>query len=163
MAKTAKPRPHVTLDLKGTACPGPLLGARRVLDDMLAGEVLLLISDCPATRDDLAAWPRYADVQILKTEKRARGATGYYIRKGGGGKRVSPHAVLDVRGATCPGPVLEANKLLKRMQSGEVLQLVSDCPGVRADVRSWVKATGLELAGSRERAPGEYEFHIRKR
>jgi len=162
MAKTAKPRPHVTLDMKGTACPGPMLGARRVLDDMLPGEVLLLISDCPATRDDLSAWPRYADVQILKAEKRPRGATAYYIRKGGG-RRVSPHAVLDVRGATCPAPVLEAGKLLRRMQPGEVLQLVSDCPGARADVRSWVKATGLELAGARERAPGEYEFHIRKR
>jgi TusA-related sulfurtransferase len=49
------------------------------------------------------------------------------------------------------------------MQAGEVLQLVSDCPGIRADVRSWVKATGMELADARERAPGEYEFHIRKR
>jgi tRNA 2-thiouridine synthesizing protein A len=162
MARTAKPKPHVTLDMKGAACPGPMLGARRVLDELLPGEVLLLISDCPATRDDLYSWPRYADVEILKSEKRARGATAYYIRKGGG-RRVSPHAVLDVRGATCPGPVLEAKKLLKRMQAGEVLQLVSDCPGVRSDVRSWVKATGLELAGARERAPGEYEFHIRKR
>jgi TusA-related sulfurtransferase len=162
MAKTAKPKPHVTLDMKGAACPGPMLGARRVLDDLLPGEVLLLISDCPGTRDDLYSWPRYADVEILGSETRPRGATAYYIRKGGG-RHVSPHAVLDMRGATCPGPVLEAKKRLNRMKAGEVLQLVSDCPGIRSDVRSWVKATGLELAGARERAPGEYEFHIRKR
>ena len=162
MAKTAKPKPQVTLDMKGAACPGPMLGARRVLDDLLPGQVLLLVSDCPATRDDLRSWPRYAEVEILRTETRARGATAYYIRKGGG-RRVSPHVVLDVRGATCPGPVLAAGKLVKRMKAGEVLQLVSDCPGIRSDVRSWVKATGLELAGARERAPGEYEFHIRKR
>jgi TusA-related sulfurtransferase len=162
MAKTAKLKPHVTLDMKGAACPGPLLGARRVLDELLPGEVLLLISDCPATRDDLYSWPKYADVEIVKSEKRPRGGTGYYIRKGKG-RRVSPNAVLDARGATCPGPVVEARKLLKRMQEGEVLQLVSDCPGIRADVRSWVKATGLELADARERAPGEFEFHIRKR
>ena len=162
MARTPKLKAHVTLDMKGAACPGPLLGARRVLDDLLPGEVLLLVSDCPATRDDLYSWPKYADVEILKSEKQARGATRYYIRKGKG-RRVSPNTVLDMRGATCPGPVLEAKKLLMRMQSGEVLQLVSDCPGVRADVRSWVKATGLELADARERAPGEFEFHIRKR
>jgi len=162
MAKTAKLTPHVTLDMKGAACPGPMLGARRVLDGLLPGEVLLLISDCSATRDDLYSWPKYTDVEILKAEKRAKGATAYYIRKGEG-RRVSPNAVLDARGATCPGPVLEAKTLLKRMQPGEVLQLVSDCPGVRSDVRSWVKATGLELADARERAPGEYEFHIRKR
>ena len=68
-----------------------------------------------------------------------------------------------MRGATCPGPVIEAKKLLNGMRKGEVLQLVSDCPGIRADVRSWVKATGLELADARESAPGEYVFHIRKR
>lgn len=162
MAKTTRPKPHVTLDMKGAACPGPLLGAKRVLDELLAGEVLLLISDCPATKDDLASWPRYADVEILKTGKLPRGGTEYYIRKGKTG-RISPDAVLDVRGATCPGPVIKAKKLLNSMRKGEVLQLVSDCPGIRADVRSWVKATSLELADARENAPGEYVFHIRKR
>jgi len=162
MATTAKPKPHVTLDMKGAACPGPMLGARRVLDDLLAGEVLKLISDCPGTKDDLLSWPKYADVEILKTEKLARGGAAYYIRKGKG-RRVSANAVLDMRGTTCPGPVIEAKKLLNGMRTGEVLQLISDCPGIRADVRSWVKATGLDLADARERAPGEYVFHIRKR
>lgn len=162
MAKTARLKPHVTLDMKGAACPGPLLGARRVLDDLLAGEVLLLISDCPATRDDLSSWPKYADVEILKTEKLARGGTGYYIRKGKT-RGIAPNAVLDMRGATCPGPVIEAKKLLNGLRKGEVLQLLSDCPGIRADVRSWTRATGLQLADARESAPGEYVFHIRKR
>jgi len=161
MAKRSSPQPHVTLDMKGAACPGPMLGARRVLDDLLAGEVLLLKSDCPGTRDDLLSWPKYADVEIVKTEKLARGGTAYYIRKGKG-RRVSANAVLDMRGSTCPGPVIEAKKLLNGMRKGEVLQLLSDCPGIRADVRSWVKATGLELADARESAPGEYVFHIRK-
>ena len=162
MAKPNHPKPHVTLDMTGTACPGPLLGAKRILDELLAGEVMLLISDCPGTRDDLFSWPKYSDVEILRTETLAQGRTGYYIRKGKT-RRVSPNAVLDVRGTTCPGPILEAKKLLNGMREGEVLQLVSDCPGIRADVRSWVKATGLELADTRECAPGEYEFHIRKR
>ena len=162
MAKATRPKPHVTLDMKGSACPGPMLGAKRVLDELLAGEVMLLGSDCPSTRDDLFSWPKYADVEIVKTEKWARGATGYYIRKGKA-RRVSPNAVLDMRGTACPGPIVEAKKLLNGMRKGEVLQLVSDCPGIRADMRSWVKATGLELADARESAPGEYVFHIRKR
>ena len=82
MAKATTPKPHVTLDMKGSACPGPMLGAKRVLDELLAGEVMLLVSDCPSTRDDLLSWPKYADVEIVKTRKLARGATGYYIRKG---------------------------------------------------------------------------------
>ena len=162
MARATYPKPHVTLDMKGAACPGPMLGAKRVLDELLAGEVMLLVSDCPATKDDLFSWPNYADVEILKARKMARGGTGYYIRKGKA-RRVSPNAVLDIRGAACPGPIVEAKKLLNGMSKGEVLQLVSDCPGIRADVRSWVKATGLELADTRENAPGEYQFYIRKR
>jgi len=148
--------------MRGSPCPGPMLGARRVLEDLLAGEVMLLVSDCPATKDDLFSWPKYADVEIVKTEKLPRGGTGYYIRKGKA-RRIAPNAVLDMRGATCPGPIVEAKKLLNGMRKGEVLQLVSDCPGARADVRSWVKATGLELADARESAPGEYVFQIRKR
>jgi TusA-related sulfurtransferase len=162
MAKTSRPKPQVTLDMKGAACPGPLLGARRVLDELLTGEVMLLISDCPATKDDLRSWPKYAEVEIVKTEKLAHGGTGYYIRKGKA-RRVSPNAVLDVCGATCPGPIVEAKKLLNGMRKGEVLQLVSDCPGIRADLGSWIKATGMELVDARERAPGEYQFQIRKR
>jgi len=162
MAKPTYPKPQVTLDMTGTACPGPLLGAKRILDELLAGEVMLLISDCPGTKDDLFSWPKYSDVEILRTETLAQGRTGYYIRKGKI-QRVSPNAVLDVRGATCPGPIVEAKKLLNGMRKGEMLQLVSDCPGIRADVRSWVKSTGLELADTRESAPGEFQFHIRKR
>ncbi len=162
MAKATHSKPHVTLDMTGAACPGPLLGAKKVLDELLAGQVLLLISDCPGTRDDLFSWHRYTNVAIVKTEKLPKGATAYYIRKSKTG-RVSPHAVLDLRGATCPGPIVEAKKLLNGMRKGEVLQLISDCPGIEADVRSWVNAIGLELADTRESAPGEYQFYLRRR
>ena len=149
--------------MSGAACPGPMLGARRVLDDLLPGEVMRLISDCAASRDDLLSWPKYADVEIVKTHARARGATEYFIRKGKARAQLTPNAVLDVRGATCPGPIVEAKKLLNGMRRGEVLQLINDCPGIRADVKSWVKATGLELADMRESAAGEFQFYIRKR
>jgi len=159
--KTSLPKPHVTLDLTGLACPGPLLGAKRVLDELLAGEVMLLVSDCPATHDDLLSWPKYTDVEILKSTKRPRGGTGYYIRKGKT-RLVSPNAVLDMRGSTCPGPIVEAKKLLGGMHKGEVLRLLSDCSGIRSDLGSWAKATGHELLDAREISPGEYQFHIRK-
>lgn len=162
MVRPSRLKAQVTLDMTGAACPGPMLGARKVLDQLLPGEVLRLVSDCPATRDDLESWPKYADVEILKAEKKTRGATAYYIRKGKA-QHVTPNAVLDLRGGTCPGPVIEAKKRLKGMASGEVLQLINDCPGIRADVRSWVKATGLQLLDAREAAPGEYVFDIRKR
>ena len=162
MAKAPKPQTHVTLDLKGAACPGPLMGAKRILDELSAGEVMVLISDCPGTRDDLSSWSRYVDLEILQAEELAHGATAYYIKKGKS-PRITPNAVLDMRGATCPGPIVEAKKLLNGMRKGEVLQLMNDCPGIMADVLSWVQATGLELADTRESAPGEYQFLLRRR
>ena len=69
---------------------------------------------------------------------------------------------LDIRGVSCPGPIIEAKKLLDGMKAGEVLLLVSNCPGSPDDVNSWVRATGLELLAKLEAAPGNYEFFIRK-
>ncbi len=48
------------------------------------------------------------------------------------------------------------------MRAGETLKLVSNCPGISADVADWVKATGLWLLASEEIGPGEYEFYIGK-
>ena len=48
------------------------------------------------------------------------------------------------------------------MKPGEILRLVSNCPGSPDDVNSWVKTTGLELRAKHEAAPGTYEFFIRK-
>jgi len=49
MAMTAFPTPHVTLDVKGVSCPGPILSAKRLIDDLAEGEVLMLVSDCIGT------------------------------------------------------------------------------------------------------------------
>ena len=57
-----------------------------------------------------------------------------------------------MRGAVCPGPIVEAKQLLKGMRTGEVLKLVSDCPGVRDDIVGWAQSTGTELVTEAQRA-----------
>jgi tRNA 2-thiouridine synthesizing protein A len=155
-------KPTITLDLTGLSCPAPLLGAKRVLDDLDAGQVLLLVSDCPGTFDDVTAWVNHTNHELLRTEKGEGRRTQYYLRKGQGAK-IKANAVLDIRGVSCPGPILEAKKLLDAMQAGEILQLISSCPGSPSDVRAWVKTTGLELVGARDSARDVHEFFIRKR
>jgi len=78
----ATPTPAVTLDTSGMSCPAPLLGAKKVLDDLQLGQVLLLISNCPGTSDDLFAWVKYTDHQIALTVRLGDNKTGYYIQKG---------------------------------------------------------------------------------
>ena len=65
-----------------------------------------------------------------------------------------------------PGTAIGAHavdSLLDAMQPGEVLQLISNCPGAPADINAWVKTKSLELAAMHESARGEYHFYIRKK
>jgi TusA-related sulfurtransferase len=153
--------PAAMVDLTGLTCPGPILGAREILEGLRDSQVLLLLSDCPGTRDDLYAWARQTGNEVIHTELRDRGATGYYIRKGRSGT-VAAQVRLDMRGVTCPGPIVEARQLLKGMRKGEVLQLMSDCPGVRDDIAGWAEATRLELVGTIGTGAGTFEFFLRK-
>ncbi|MDZ4202357.1 MAG: sulfurtransferase TusA family protein [Gallionella sp.] len=152
---------NVVLDMKGLSCPKPLIGAKRMVDELAAGQVLLLISDCPGTEDDLFAWAKQTGNQILKTEKIADGGTGFHIQKGKDQVH-NANVTLDIRGAVCPGPIVEAKKLLNGMQAGEVLKLVSDCPGVQSDIGGWASATGMTMLESVETSSGVHEFYIRK-
>ena len=152
---------NVTLDMRGLTCPAPLLGAKRVVDDLKKDEVLLLISDCPGTKDDLFAWAEQTHNNVLKTEAMPDGGTGYYIAKGKG-TELKANVILDIRGVLCPGPIVEAKKLLNGMNSGEILKLVSNCPGIRSDIVGWAGMTGVTIINTTEVAAGEYEFFLMK-
>ena len=153
---------NVVLDMKGLSCPRPLIGAKLMVDELGAGQVLLLISDCPGTQDDLFAWAKQTGNRILKTESMPDGGTGYHIQKGDSVNHPAANVTLDICGAVCPGPIVEAKKLLNGMKSGEILKLVSDCPGVQSDIEGWAAATGMTLLESIEVSPGMHEFYIRK-
>ncbi len=153
--------PAAMVDLTGLTCPGPILGAKEILDALRDGQVLLLLSDCPGSRADLFAWARQTGNEVIHTEPRARGATGYYLRKGRG-RAIQAQARLDLRGAVCPGPIVEAKQLLKGMGPGEVLQLVSDCPGIGDDLAGWARVTGVEIVGTAQAEGGAQAFYLRK-
>ncbi len=154
-------QPDVRLDLSGLTCPAPLVGAKQVVDDLEPGQVLALVSDCPGTRDDLFIWARHTGNDLLRVEHEAGERHVFYIRKG---KGPAPRAqvTLDMRGAVCPGPVLEARRVLEGMKPDEVLRLVTSCPAARDEVRAWTRATRVTLAESREIGAGEWEFYLRR-
>lgn len=157
-------KPTVTIDLSGLPCPAPLLGAKKIIDDLQAGQTMLLLSDCPGSNDDLLAWCKFTGNEMLSNNKQSDGKTAYLLRKAGGASTTPiAHATLDMRGVTCPGPILEAKKLLDGMKSGEVLQLVSDCPGAVADIASWGKTGSLEVLATLPVARNAHEFYLRKK
>lgn len=154
-------KPSVTIDLCGLTCPAPLLGAKQVLDDLKPGQVLALVSDCPGTKDDLFIWTRHTDHEVVRMDTAAAPRIVFYIRKG---KRPTfkANVTLDMQGVSCPGPIVEARKILEELKPGEILKLVSSCPASRDEVKTWTTNTRHGLLDTREIAAGVWEFYIRK-
>jgi TusA-related sulfurtransferase len=152
----------VTVDYSGLTCPAPLLGAKRVLDDLDVGQVLSVISDCSGAHEELLTWCAYSGNTFISATKQESGSVAYLLRKGSLGTRPVPHATLDARGVACPGPVLQAKKLLKDMNSGEVLQLVTDCTAAVDDIPLWSQQASIELLYAQAASRGAHEFYLRK-
>ncbi|MGE5468786.1 MAG: sulfurtransferase TusA family protein [Ignavibacteria bacterium] len=152
---------NVTIDFSGLTCPAPLLGAKKVLDDLEVGQTLLVISDCSGASDELQTWCRHSGNSFVSATATGNGV-GYLLRKGGNATRPVPHATLDARGISCPGPVLKAKKLLKDMKHGEVLQLVTDCTAAVDDIPLWSQEASVELLYSTQLGRGAQEFYLRK-
>lgn len=52
----AAPDAANSVDARGSACPGPLLEAKKAIGSVKVGEVLEVISSDPGTKDDIPAW-----------------------------------------------------------------------------------------------------------
>ena len=72
-----------------------------------------------------------------------------------------PAVTLDTRGRSCPGPVIEAKRRAGELAPGEVLLLLSDCPGTHSDLQAWARLTGRELLAVEARDGGVTAFYVR--
>jgi tRNA 2-thiouridine synthesizing protein A len=70
--------------------------------------------------------------------------------------------VLDVRGLQCPLPVLRANKALRALAPGAVLEVQATDPAAPRDFVNFCETTGHALIESHE-AAGVFTMIIRKK
>jgi len=70
--------------------------------------------------------------------------------------------ILDVKGLTCPLPVLKANKALRGMAGGARLTVLATDPASVPDFNAFCRETGHALLAFSE-DQGSYRFVIRKR
>ncbi len=68
---------------------------------------------------------------------------------------------LDVRGLSCPLPILRTKNALKRLDAGKVLKVVATDPGSVRDFEAFARQSGNELLNADE-ADGAYTFLLRK-
>ncbi len=68
---------------------------------------------------------------------------------------------VDCRGDTCPVPLVETRKALRKASPGDVVEVVGDHPSSKKEIPMAVKALGLELL-SVEEEEGEWKIRIRR-
>lgn len=69
---------------------------------------------------------------------------------------------LDLRGLSCPLPIVKTAKELRAHLSGTLVEVLATDPGSVPDFQAWCTATGNELV-ERDERDGIYRFVIRKR
>lgn len=69
---------------------------------------------------------------------------------------------LDTVGLLCPAPIIKTAEKLKELVAGQVLEIVSDDPGVEVDIPAWCRSAGHEYLGIK-RLGKEFRALVRKR
>jgi len=68
---------------------------------------------------------------------------------------------LDTSGKCCPMPIVETNRAIKGLRTGEVLEIIATDPGTQTDIPSWCDRTGNDLIEAQS-GDGRYRYLIRK-
>ena len=69
---------------------------------------------------------------------------------------------LDLKGLSCPLPIVKTAQAIKSMASGEVLESLATDPGSVPDFTAWCRSTGNELV-EQTKDGAVFRFVIRKR
>ena len=57
---------------------------------------------------------------------------------------------LDLKGLSCPMPMMKTAKAVKKMDSGNVIKVLTTDPGSKADIPKWVEKNGHTLVEETE-------------
>ena len=69
-----------TLDCKGLMCPMPIVKLAKKMKEIPVGKVLELIADDVGSKEDIPAWCKRTNNQLLEM-KEENGVYYYYIKK----------------------------------------------------------------------------------
>jgi len=68
---------------------------------------------------------------------------------------------VDCRGQTCPVPLVETRKALRKAATGDIVEVIGTHPPSKTEIPMAVKALGLELIDIQEEN-GVWRIRIRK-
>jgi len=68
--------------------------------------------------------------------------------------------VLDTLGLKCPQPVLKLAVKAPNMTSGEILEVLGDCPTFEKDIRTWCDRLGKVMLSVKDEGGGKKRIQI---
>lgn len=68
---------------------------------------------------------------------------------------------VDTSGKCCPMPIVDTNVAMKKLNSGEVMEIIATDPGTLTDIPSWCERSGHRLLES-SNSDGVIQFYIQK-
>lgn len=69
---------------------------------------------------------------------------------------------LDVTGSLCPLPILFAAREMRKLQTGDLLEILGDDPGIREDMPVWCERAGHRLLELKEEERGRLRSLVEK-
>jgi len=69
---------------------------------------------------------------------------------------------LDLKGLSCPLPIIKTAKAMKGLTPGQLLEAVATDPGSVSDFKAWAKTTGNPLVESSQEG-GVFRFILQKK
>jgi TusA-related sulfurtransferase len=74
---------------------------------------------------------------------------------------VTPTQTLDVKGLSCPMPVVKTKQAIDDLAAGDVLEILATDSGSVSDIDGWASGTsGVELIGQEEREEGGETIYV---
>jgi len=72
-----------------------------------------------------------------------------------------PEIKVDCTGETCPVPLVETRKALRKAKEGDIVEVIGTHPSSKKEIPMAVKALGLELMDLQEK-DGVWKIRIRR-
>jgi len=76
-------------------------------------------------------------------------------------EKIDAVKVLDLKGLSCPMPVVKVSKGIKEIEVGEVIQAITTDPGSLTDFPAWARTSGNEIVETQQ-SEAEIKFFIRR-
>ncbi len=68
---------------------------------------------------------------------------------------------VDYKGLFCPMPIVKISQAIQEVEIGQVVEMLADDPGSKADMEAWARQTGQELLETQEE-DGVFKFYVRR-